>query len=357
MDADSATAPAVADRIFHAVLGAVDMFAIYLGDRLGWYHSLAADGPATAGQLAGRTATHPRYAREWLEQQAVTGLLAVHRDGPAEERMFAISPATAEVLTDPHSLEYLAPIARLFGAAGPALPKLLEAYRTGGGVTWDELGDDARYGQADGNRPWYEHRLAAALATVPEVDTVLRGPGTRILDIGCGAGWSALALARAYPEARVLGVDIDAPSVEAARHNAAAAGLGQRAEFRVSDAARLPTGDADIAFAFECVHDMPRPVEVLAAVRRALAPGGSLVVMDEAVADEFAPDGGDLERLMYGFSLFVCLPDGMSSPPSVGTGTVMRPATLRRYALDAGFSTVDVLPIQDFGFWRFYRLT
>lgn len=354
MDANSA--PAVADRVFQAVLGTVDLLAIFVGDRLGWYRSLAEDGPATAGELAARTATHPRYAREWLEQQAVTGLLAVHREGTADERVFAIPPATAEVLTDEHSLNYLAPYGRLFGATGPVLPKLLDAYRTGGGVSWDELGDNAREAQADGNRPWYEHRLAAALASVPEVDTALRAPGARILDIGCGGGWSGIALARAYPAARVQGVDIDAPSVRMAVRNAAAAGVADRCDFRLTDAADLTEGEFDIAFAFECVHDMPRPVEVLAAVRRALRPGGSLIVVDEAVAAEFAPDGDDVERLMYGFSLFVCLPDGMSSPPSAGTGTVMRPETLRRYALEAGFGAVDVLPIEDFGFWRFYRL-
>jgi SAM-dependent methyltransferase len=184
----------------------------------------------------------------------------------------------------------------------------------------------------------------------------MRAPGARILDIGCGAGWSAIALARAYPDARVHGVDIDAPSVRLALRNAAAAGVAARSEFTVADAAQLPESGFDIAFAFECVHDMPRPVEVLAAVRRALRPGAPLVVMDEAVAEEFAPGGDDLERLMYGFSLFVCLPDGMSSPPSAGTGTVMRQRIVRDYALAAGFTTVRVLPIDNFGFWRFYRL-
>ena len=68
-------------------------------------------------------------------------------------------------------------------------------------------------------------------------------------------------------------------------------------------------------------------------------------------------DGDEMERIMYGFSLFVCLPDGLSSPPSVGTGTVMRPSTLQGYGEAAGFSGFEVLPIKDFGFWRFYRLS
>lgn len=78
--------------------------------------------------------------------------------------------------------------------------------------------------------------------------------------------------------------------------------------------------------------------------------------MDEAVADTFAPPGDEVERLMYGYSLLICLPDGMAHPFSAGTGTLMRPDTLRKYALAAGFRNVRVLPIEGFGFFRFYEL-
>lgn len=349
------TADALAERLFGALLGTVDMLSIFLGDRLGWYRSLVDDGPASAPELAVRTGTHVRYAREWLEQQAVTGLLTVESEGDAETRRFAIPAATAEVLTDATSLNYMAPFGRMFASVGPALPQLLEAYRTGGGVSWEQLGADAREAQADGNRPWYDARLAPALAAVPDLHEALSPPDTRILDVGCGGGWSSIALKRAYPAAAVTGIDIDGPSIDMARANAASAGVD--VEFRHGDAADLGDASYDIAFAFECVHDMPRPVDVLAAVHRALRADGALVVMDEAVAEAFAPDGDEMERIMYGFSLFVCLPDGMSSRPSAGTGTVMRPSVLRGYANEAGFTDLEVLPIEDFGFWRFYRLT
>ncbi|GAA3225089.1 class I SAM-dependent methyltransferase [Oerskovia jenensis] len=240
---------------------------------------------------------------------------------------------------------------------GRTLDELLDAYRDGGGVSWGRLGADAREAQADLNRPWFEHELARALGRVPDLHAILSRPGARVADVGCGAGWSTVALALAYPQARFDGYDLDAPSVEMARANAEAAGVTDRVTFRVADAAHLPPDvPLDAAFAFECTHDMPRPVEVLSAVRRAALPDGAVVVMDEAVAQEFTAPGDDVERLMYGFSQFVCLPDGLSSSPSVGTGTVMRPATLERYALDAGFERVEVLPIEGFGFFRFYRL-
>lgn len=349
------TSDALAERLFGALLGTVDMLSIFLGDRLGWYRSLVDDGPATASELATRTGTHPRYAREWLEQQAVTGLLVVETDGDAENRRFAIPDATAEVLTDTTSLNYLAPFGRMFGAVGPSLPQLLEAYRSGGGVSWEQLGADAREAQAEGNRPWYDTRLAPALAGVPDLHSALSRPGARILDVGCGGGWSTIALKRAYPGAAVTGIDIDAASIDLARANAASTGVD--VDLRHGDAADLGDTSYDVAFAFECVHDMPRPVEVLGSVRRALTDDGSLVVMDEAVAEAFAPDGDEMERIMYGFSLLVCLPDGMSSRPSAGTGAVMRPSVLRSYATEAGFRELEVLPIEDFGFWRFYRLT
>ena len=357
MSASQQTADEVAERLFGSLLGTVEILSVYIGDRLGWYRSLASEGPASSVELAQRTDTQVRYAREWLEQQAVAGLLTAESDGAPDDRRFAIPPSTAEVMTDPTSLAYLAPFSRVIGAVGPVLPQLLEAYSNGGGVSWDALGNDARESQADANRPWYEKQLGPALASVPAVHEVLSAPSCRVLDVGCGGGWSSISLARAYPSATVLGVDIDQPSVDLATANARAAGVGARARFLCQDAASLPERTVDVAFAFECLHDMPRPVEVLSAVRRALAPGGSLIVMDEAVAEAFAPDGNDLERIMYGFSLLVCLPDGLSSPPSVGTGTVMRPSTLQRYGETAGFAACEILPIEDFGFWRFYRLS
>ncbi|MEO3809567.1 class I SAM-dependent methyltransferase [Sphaerisporangium sp. B11E5] len=343
----STTAQHFADRIFRAALGTAEVLSVHLGDRLGWYRALAAHGPATSGELVARAGGDERYAREWLEQQACAGILTVEPDG-----RFLLPEGAAEVLTDESSLNYLAPLARMFAGAAAQMPALVEAYRNGGGVGWGAFGADVRESQADMNRPWFESALPDALATVTDLDEALRRPGARIIDVGCGGGWSTIALARTYPQARVEGIDIDGPSIEMARRNA----RGTDVTFHLGDAADLKEGAYDAAFAFECVHDMPRPVEVLAAMRRTVVPGGHVMLMDEAVADSFQPDGDDTERLMYGFSLLICLPDGRAHPSSAATGTVMRPSTLRGYAVDAGFRDIEVLPISDFGFWRFYRL-
>ena len=114
-------------------------------------------------------------------------------------------------------------------------------------------------------------------------------------------------------------------------------------------------GAFDVVTAFECIHDLPYPVDVLATMRKLAKGDGHVVVMDEKVSKAFGGRGDDVERLMYGFSLFICLPDGMSHPDSAATGTVMRPSTLRDYAREAGFTDIEILPIES-DLWRFYRL-
>jgi ubiquinone/menaquinone biosynthesis C-methylase UbiE len=261
------------------------------------------------------------------------------------------------VFTDRESLNYLAPLTKFVVAPAEQMPALLAAYRTGGGVSWEQFGADARTGQADMNRPWYEKALPEALRAVPEVHSLLDRPGARIADVGCGEGWSSIALARAYPGASVEGYDPDEPSTAAAGEHAGAAGLGDRVRFVTGDAATgMPEDAFDAVFAFECLHDLPHPVEVLAAARRSLRSGGMVIVMDEATEEEYSAPAGEVERLFYGYSTMVCLPDAMSHQPSAATGTVIRSSTVREYAQRAGFSTVDVLPTGEFGFWRFYGL-
>lgn len=352
------SAEAFAERLFHSVLGTCEMLSVYVGERLGWYAALRDHGALTAHELASRTATDPRYCREWLELQATYGLLGLVPAGTGESR-FALPSGAAEVLLDEHSLSYLGALPRMFAAAARQLDPLLEAYRHGGGVSWQALGPDARESQGALNRPWFEQRLAAALGSVAEVEAVLSRPGARIVDVGCGVGWSTLALAEAYPESRVVGLDVDAPSVETARASVAAAGLTDRVEVHLTggeELAELVGGGLDAVFCFECLHDMARPVEVLQQIRRAVGEDGLVVVMDEAVADSLEAPGQEVDRFMYGCSLFVCLPDGLSSRPSEGTGTVLRPDVLARYAARAGYREVSVLPIDDFGFFGFYRL-
>ncbi len=197
---DTARTEAFVDRLFGSTLGAIDVFAVYL-DRLGLYKALAEDGPATPGGLAKRAAIHPRYAREWLEQQAASEVLEVDDPGkPEDERMYALPHAHAEALVDPESPSSIAPLARAFASIGVVLPKLLEAYRSGGGVPWGDYGADGIEAQGDFNRPWLVRQFGTEfLPAVADVHARLEAdPPARVADIACGVGWASIAIARAY---------------------------------------------------------------------------------------------------------------------------------------------------------------
>lgn len=356
---DASRRDALVGRVFGAAVNSVDLFSIYLGSRLRFYEALRTHGPMTSKQLATRTRTSERYAREWLEQQAVSGILDTdHGSEGAQARRYSLPAGHAEVLLDRESTNYLAFFPRYFIAAAQVMPKLLRAYRTGGGVAWGDYGPDVWEAQAEQNRPFLTRQFVSQfVAKISGVDRRLRQePAARVADIACGAGWASIALAKAYPKARIDGFDLDNKALGQARRNAKEARVDDRVKFHNRDAAR-PGVDYSYDFVtiVEAVHDLARPVDVLRAARNLLSPTGAVLVVDENVPEEFAAPGTELDRLFYGFSLLACLPNGLADKPSAATGTVMRPATLKEYAREAGFSRVDVLPMPH-DFFRFYLL-
>jgi SAM-dependent methyltransferase len=351
---------ALAERVFNATVDAMDLAAIYLGDQLGYYRGLVQLGDATSAELAAHVGANERYTREWLEQQAVTGILDVRDTGDAATRRYTLPDGHATALLDDDSLSYVMPFAKMLAGINGILPALVEAYLTGGGVPYNQFGAAVRSGIGEGNRVMFNQFLAGewipAMPDIHERLTDARRPA-RVVDIGCGTGWSSIALARGFPAINVVGIDIDAASIAEAVANAAMARVSDRVTFRHGDAATPGlAGRYDLVCAFECLHDMAYPVEALKAMRKLAGPGGTVLIADEHVADQFTAPGDTVERLMYGFSVLHCLTVAMADGAEEGTGTVFRTETLRAYAAEAGFKDVEVLPIEH-DLWRFYRLT
>lgn len=347
------------ERLLQSTAGTFDIFTMYIGDRLGFYQALSDNGWLTPHELASHTSTHERYVQEWLEQQTIAGILEVEdADAEAKSRRFRLPPGHAEVLVERESLNYLAPLAQIVVGATYPLSSVLEAYRTGGGVSYGDYGVDMREGQAGMNRATFLRMLGTEwLPSIPDVHERLEAnPPARVADIGCGYGWSSIGIAQAYSKVLVDGYDLDEPSVKRARANAEQAGLSERVRFHVRDASD-PTlaGHYDLVTAFECIHDMSDPVAALRTMLGLAGETGAVLIMDERVGETFTAKGNELEGFFYGFSVLHCLPAAMAEQPSAQTGTVMRPKTLRRYAEEAGFCDVEILPIDNF-FFRFYRL-
>jgi 2-polyprenyl-3-methyl-5-hydroxy-6-metoxy-1,4-benzoquinol methylase len=349
---------ALVDRLFDATIGTLELFSIHLGWRLGLYETLRGAGPLTAGELAERASVHERYAREWCEQQAVAGFLDVDDAAePAESRRFRLPAGHADVLTDAEHPSHVAPFAPMLVGIAGALPHVLQAYRSGAGVPYERYGTDFRDGQGLINRPAFSGEMAGWLASSEVIHGRLSSETpARVADVGCGQGYSTVAIARAYPNATVDGLDLDEASIADALAYAAGTEVADRVSFATRDAAELSQGGPyDLVCIFEALHDMSRPVDVLASARAALAPGGSLLVVDERVADTFVAPGDAVERIMYGWSVAHCLPVALAEQPSAALGTVLRADTMRELAREAGFAAIEVLPVEN-DFFRFYRV-
>jgi SAM-dependent methyltransferase len=353
----STTEDALASRLLQSAIQALELYGVYLGKELGLYEALQKSGPLTPPDLAREAGIAPRYAREWLEQQAVAGLLVVQRESEhAEARRYRLPDEHVGVLVSEDDPNHLAPLAQMVAGIGGALEHVVTAYRQGTGVAYPTFGAAFRKGQSGVNRPAFLADLVERwIPAAPDIDERLRSRSLRVADVGCGAGWSTIAMARAYPNATVIGFDLDEASMEDARVNAAAQQVN--VEFLTRDAEQLAeAGPFDLILVLEALHDMSRPVEVLRALGRALAPGASVLVADEKVADRFHAPGDDMERLMYGWSIVHCLPVSLADSPSAAIGTVIRSDTVGELARSAGFTRVDVLPVNA-GFFRLYRLS
>ncbi len=347
---------ALVQRLRADTMGALELFSVYLGERLGLYRALAGGELLTSTELAERTGIAERYAREWLEHHATSGLLEVD-DAAADprSRRYLLPPEHARVLAHLDDLAYEAHRGVDIARTARALPDIVDAYRSGDApppIPWEPEG------RAESNRPVYVNRLGTEwLPAIPDIHERLRAdPPARIADVACGLGWSSIAMARAYPAVLVHGFDLDEVAIATAARYAEREGLSERVRFSAVDATDPGlAGGFDLVTIFEALHDMTRPVEALRVAHALLADGGSVVVADEPVEERFAAPGSEQDRYAYGWSLVACLPAAMGDPATAATGTVLRPDTLRRYASEAGFREVEILPIEA-DVWRFYRL-
>ncbi len=342
------------ERIIDATTGALELFSIHIGRTLGLYE--AARGGVTVDGLAHAAGIDKRYAREWLEQQAVAGFINVDDDTvSAGERVYSLDDEQAATLVDGDDLAHVSPLADMVAGVGGVLGKVTEAYRSGEGVPYSEYGPVFRAGQANVNRPAFLHELVPSwvIPAVPDIADRLTNGG-KVADLGCGVGWSTIALTAGFPRAEVVGYDSDVASIDDAI--ALAESRGVDVAFKAADASELvEEGPFDLIVILEALHDMSQPAVVLEAARNALTPEGAVLIADEAVMDAFTTAEAGLDAMFYGWSVAHCLPAAMAEKPSAAIGTVIRPDYVKALSEQAGFASFHQTDI-DGGFFHIYVL-
>ncbi|HMC38351.1 MAG TPA: class I SAM-dependent methyltransferase [Acidimicrobiales bacterium] len=332
-------------RIWSYKQGEVVSLMVHLGDRLGLYRAMAGAGPLTAAQLAAATGLQERWLLEWLRSQAAADILT-----SADGSTFELPPEAEPVLADEEGSVWFAAGAFRGGVAPPAVvDRLAEAFRSGRGLSYDDLGPSAAHEVERMLAPWTRQMLVPVILPALEGVAERLRSGARAVDVGCGAGVAVLAMAEAFPSSVFEGIDPSRHAVARARARLAESGLAN-ASFRAERAESLPDAPRyDLVLTLDCLHDMPRPAEAMAAIRRAIRPDGVWLIKEIRSAASWP----DLRRnpmlaMMYGTSVATCMSSALSEPGGAGLGTLgLHRDLAEEMCRAAGFSRFAVHDFDD----------
>jgi SAM-dependent methyltransferase len=315
---------------------AISGLLLHIGDRLGLYKAMAGVGPITSSALAQRTGTTERYVREWLANQAAGGYV-VH--DPADDT-YLLPAEQAMVVAVEDSPVFLGGAFEAIAASYADHDMVVDAFRTGAGIGWHEHDGRLFSGVLRLFRPGYAaHLVDEWLPALDGVVDKLRA-GASVADVGCGLGASTVILAQAFERSTFAGFDLHEPSIEAARAAAAQAGVQQRAKFGVAAAKDLPGEAYDLVCLFDALHDMGDPVGAARRIRNALAPDGTLLLVEPYAGDTLEDNLNPIGRTYYGLSTVVCTPGSLAQEVGLGLGAQAGERQLAAVLREAGFTHV-----------------
>ena len=316
--------------------GAASISMVRIGDALGLYRALHTKGSMTCGELAKEAGVNERYLREWLSHQAASNYLNYD---PASGK-FTLPPEQAMVFADEDSPVYMLGGFDLMASLIDAQPKVQAAFKTGGGVGWDDHTGCMFCAVARFFRPGYYNNLVANL--LPSLDGVVGKleRGANVADVGCGHGWSTVLMAKAFPNSTFVGYDFHPSSIENARAHAREHGVSDNARFEVAKAKEFPGTGFDLVTFFDCLHDMGDPAGAAAHVRQSLKPDGTWMIVEPMAGDRLEDNLNPVGRLFYAGSAMICVPTSLSQEVGAALGAQAGEAKLREVITGGGFRSV-----------------
>ena len=344
MDKDKVKA--VADRVFGDMAGAMTAGLCYVGCTTGLFDAMAGKGPMTVDDVIAASKLQPRYVDEWLKGMTASGWLEYDPAG----RTFTLSEEHAYFVASEGTDHYVGGLYAMAAVLLRVAPRVAQSFREGGGVPFQDYGEAGVVALDMVNRGQYEQRFASYwLKAMPDTGAALEAGG-RALDVGCGAGRVCIALAKAFPNAQITGLDPDGESIAQATDAAAAEGIADRVRFLARRTDEIGDDRSyDLITACDCIHDFAKPVETLRDIRRLLKPGGALFIMEPKVADRLEDNRNDMAAMFYGFSVFHCMTQSLAQG-GPGLGTCMGPALTESLVRDAGFGRFERLNLKSQSF-------
>lgn len=308
---------------------------VSLGNKLGLYKAMAGAGPLSSIELAHRANCAERYVREWLNSQAAGGYVIYH----PTSHTYELTPEQAMVLAQDDSPVFMPPAWDVPASMWLDEEKTIHAFKTGAGVSWDEHSDRLFCGVAAFYRNCYQSSLVSQwLPALTGVDAQLKA-GAKVADVGCGHGHSTLLMANAYPQSRFWGFDYHAGSIQEAQNLARQQGLTDRVTFEVASAKGYPQAGFDLICFFDCLHDMGDPAGAVKYAAQALAPGGTIMLVEPFASDRVEENHNVVGRMYYAASTTICCAHSLSEDVGAALGAQAGEERLAQIFREAGFTT------------------
>lgn len=226
---------------------------------------------------------------------------------------------------------------QVFLAMTRAQPRIAHAFRSGGGLTWDEQDPEVPEGTARLFRPGYAENLVSRwIPALDGVEAKLRA-GANVADVGCGHGITTILLAQAFPQSTFFGFDLHAASIDVARE--AAAGVADRVSFQVvaADAYPAPLPGYDLIAFFDCLHDLVDPIAAARRANDALTADGTVLLVEPAAGGSVAENCNPVARAFSAASTLICTPNSLAGN-GAALGTLATDAQLESVVRAAGLS-------------------
>jgi 2-polyprenyl-3-methyl-5-hydroxy-6-metoxy-1,4-benzoquinol methylase len=311
---------------------------VVMGDRLGYYRTMARNGPLSAPELAELTQTGEHYAREWLNAQAAGSYV----EYDPSTGTYTLPPEHAIALTDENSPAFLPGFFQIAHGTVSDAHAVIEAARNGDGVGWHERNSDVHVGCERFFRHGYNANLVSSWLPALEgvTDKLLRG--ATVADVGCGHGASTILMAQAFPRSKFVGSDYHEPSIETARERAVEAGVADRVTFEVASATGYSGQGYDLVTTFDALHDMGDPIGAACHVRETLAHDGTWMIVEPAAGDRVEENFNPVGRAYYGFSTLLCTPASLAQDVGLALGTQAGPSRINDVTTSAGFGSFRI---------------
>ncbi|WP_018694279.1 methyltransferase domain-containing protein [Algicola sagamiensis] len=323
--------------------------AVNLGHRTGLFEAMSGMKPATCDAISQNAGLNTRYVREWLGAMVTGGI--VHYQ--SEQGLYSLPDEHASVLTPQAGANNMARMTQALQSLAMVSKDVEACFHKGGGVSYDAYPEFMDLWSQVNAQRLDSTLIQKVIPQIPELAAAL-DRGIDVLDIGCGDGHALCLLAKSFPSSRFKGIDLVASNIQKATKKVGTLQLTNLSFEQCDLTSTQPRGNYHLITAFDVLHDLADPDDVMAALNSILDRDGALLIVDIAASSALEenlqhPAG----PWLYTSSCMHCVPVSMAQN-GVGLGAMWGREQAVELLEKNGFSDIQVMSVEEDPFNHYF---